>query len=74
MPRFCSPAAPALSPLFSHIVSILAFIARPKRRDAGTLAMPAASEGVSILRPVCGIENFIEETLLLDLCARLPAL
>ena len=47
----------------SHVVSILAVIARSKRRDAGSAAIAAASEGVSILRPVCGIENFIEETL-----------
>ncbi len=47
----------------SHVVSILAVIARTKRRDASTAAIAGSHDGVSILRPVCGIENFIEETL-----------
>lgn len=55
-----SPCAVALA---CHVVSALAVIARTKRRDAGTAATADVSDGVSILRPVCGIENFIEETL-----------
>jgi len=47
--------------LVSHAVSIFAVIARLKRQPAAAAAEP--SEGTSILRPVCGIENFIEETL-----------
>ena len=49
--------------LVSHVTSIFAVIVRFKRRDVGTAAMAGDSIGVSILRPVCGIENFIEETL-----------
>src|SRR3974390_2264093 len=45
----------------SHAVSIFAVIARLKRQPATAAA--ETSEGTSILRPVCGIENFIEETL-----------
>ncbi len=48
--------------LVPHVASVFAVIARFKRRDASTAAT-MASAGVSILRPVCGIENFIEETL-----------
>ena len=44
-----------------HVASVVTVIARFKRRDVGTAGL--ASAGVSILRPVCGIENFIEETL-----------
>jgi len=46
----------------SHLVSIVAVIARLKRRSGGGQPV-AAPAGVSILRPVCGIENFIEDTL-----------
>jgi len=49
--------------LASHVASVLAVIARFRRRDAGTPHTASASAGVSILRPVCGTENFIEETL-----------
>lgn len=49
--------------LVSHVISVFAAIGRLKRRDGGTAAMTSACVGVSILRPVCGIENFIEETL-----------
>jgi ceramide glucosyltransferase len=49
--------------LFSHVASVLAVLVRFKRRDAGTSAAPNTVAGVSVLRPVCGIENFIEETL-----------
>jgi ceramide glucosyltransferase len=50
---FCAIASAA------HLVSIATVIVRLRsRRDSG----PAA-EAVSILRPVCGIDNFAEETL-----------
>src|SRR5262249_31705273 len=49
--------------LASHVASVLAVIARFRRRDAGTPHTASASAGVSILRPVCGTENFIEETM-----------
>lgn len=45
----------------AHVTSVLAVIARFKRRGCPVVAN--ASVGVSILRPVCGIENFIEDTL-----------
>jgi len=43
----------------AHLTSIVTVIARVRsRRDGGM-----AAEAVSILRPVCGIDNFVEETL-----------
>ncbi len=50
---FCAIASAA------HLASIFAVIARLRsHRDDGT-----AAEAVSILRPVCGLDNFVEETL-----------
>lgn len=43
-----------------HFASILAISWRFTKRN---IAPMAEAEGVSILRPVCGIENFVEETL-----------
>lgn len=45
-----------------HILSlaVAAFRARPRRTP---LAPPRPSPGVSVVRPVCGIDNFCEETL-----------
>ncbi|MEI9806189.1 MAG: ceramide glucosyltransferase [Pseudolabrys sp.] len=44
-----------------HFVSILVVSSRFGKRDIGPIDDTA---GVSILRPVCGVENFVEETLL----------
>jgi ceramide glucosyltransferase len=43
-----------------HLVSILVVLGRVRRNHT---AVPTMNVGVSILRPVCGIENFSEETL-----------
>ncbi len=43
--------------LVFHVASIVAVIVRLKWRDASTPTMASASAGVSILRPVCGIEK-----------------
>src|SRR5579872_889619 len=45
-----------------HIVSILIAIARCKHSKR-LVAPPPAAPAVSIIRPVCGIENHIEATL-----------
>lgn len=53
---FCAVA------IILHFASIMTVIARlPKKKSRAVISHDAA--GVSILRPVCGIENFIEETL-----------
>ena len=53
---FCALCAAA------HLASIVITIARV-RSSTGTGSLPDASEGVSIVRPVCRIENFAAETL-----------
>ena len=45
---------------FAQFVSVFRVIFRLRRRDAG---LADTAPAVSILRPVCGIENYIEETL-----------
>jgi ceramide glucosyltransferase len=45
-----------------HCTSIIIVIARHRMPDAGAGLLEQA-EGVSIVRPVCGLENFSEETL-----------
>jgi ceramide glucosyltransferase len=45
-----------------HFASIVTVIAR-LRKDDRPVSLPNETDGVSILRPVCGIENFIEDTL-----------
>jgi ceramide glucosyltransferase len=47
--------------IFMHVASILVVIGRARRTEE-----PASDDdigGISILRPVCGLENFAEETL-----------
>ena len=51
---FCAVAFAA------HIISVVAVVLRCRRRGDSPAGDGAA---VSILRPVCGLENFIEETL-----------
>lgn len=45
---------------FAHIVSIVGVVLRTRRRE-----QPAVQDApaVSILRPVCGLDNFVEQTL-----------
>jgi ceramide glucosyltransferase len=45
-----------------HFASIATVIAR-LRNDGQSVALSNETKGVSILRPVCGMENFITETL-----------
>jgi len=45
-----------------HFASIVVVIARHRKGDAGA-GLPRQPEGVTIVRPVCGIENFSHETL-----------
>jgi ceramide glucosyltransferase len=45
-----------------HFASIIIVIARHRKPDAD-VGLLEQGEGVSIVRPVCGIENFSEETL-----------
>ncbi len=45
-----------------HFASILAVVSRLQQGNK-PVPLPGGAGGVSILRPVCGIENFIEETL-----------
>jgi ceramide glucosyltransferase len=54
---FCAIAA-AL-----HLASIAAVVRRMRRSEADE-AGAETLEGISIVRPVCGLENFTEETLL----------
>ncbi len=45
-----------------HITSVFVVIARIHNDDLSAHVLPN-DEGVTIIRPVCGIENFVEETL-----------
>jgi ceramide glucosyltransferase len=47
--------------LFLHLISIL--IAAWRCRPRPVELPPGISPAVSIVRPVCGIDNFLEETL-----------
>jgi ceramide glucosyltransferase len=49
--------------VFLHLASIVAVTARIRRSGAEAVRGQTV-EGVSIVRPVCGIDNFTEETLL----------
>ena len=45
-----------------HFASTVLVIARHRKPDAG-VGLPRQAEGVTIVRPVCGVENFSHETL-----------
>jgi ceramide glucosyltransferase len=49
--------------VLSHVISVAAVVARIRWRGAGRADQSADCAGVTILRPLCGLENFIEETL-----------
>jgi ceramide glucosyltransferase len=53
---FCALAA------VLHLTSIVVVIARHRKPDA-CVGSPEQAEGVTIVRPVCGVENFSHETL-----------
>jgi ceramide glucosyltransferase len=62
LPGTIAAAAFAGLALACHLVSILVAMIRC-RRSTQPMPSPAAARGVTLVRPVCGIDNFVEETL-----------
>jgi ceramide glucosyltransferase len=61
-PLILASGAICASLAFAHLASILVTIVRA-RASTRTGSIPDHCDGVSIIRPVCGIENFTEDTL-----------